>query len=106
MLRCTRGQATVELVALLPLLALLAAAVWQAALLGHGLWSAGAASRAASRALAVGADPLPVARRIVPGARVSAGDDGEVTVTVPIRAVAGGATLTRVTSTARFEPQR
>ena len=111
MLRCARGQATVELVALLPLLVLLALGVWQAAVAGHTIWSAGAAARAGSRALAVGGDWRAAALRVIPprartATRVRPGDDGAITVTVPIRAVAGGPTLTRVTSSARFEPQR
>jgi Flp pilus assembly protein TadG len=111
MLRSQRGQATVELVALIPLLVLLAAGVWQAAVLGHVAWSAGAAARAGSRAAAVGGDARAAALRVVPAAaraaaRVREARDGAVSVTVPVRAVAGGATLARVTSTARFEPQR
>jgi TadE-like protein len=111
MLRCARGQATVELVALLPVLVLLVAAVWQAALFGHAAWSAGAAARAGSRAAAVGGDARRAALRVVPGgarsaARVRAAGDGRVTVTVPVRAVASGTTLARVTSSARFAPQR
>jgi hypothetical protein len=106
MLRCARGQATVELVALLPLLGVLALASWQVAIAGHAMWSAGAAARSASRALAVGGDWQAAARRLAPTARARETDDGGVRVTVPIRAVAGGSTLARVSSTARFEPQR
>jgi hypothetical protein len=111
MLRCARGQATVELVALLPLLVLLALGVWQAAVAGHAIWSAGAAARAGSRALAVGADWRAAALHAVPprarsSARLRSTTDGRVTVTVPIVTVTGGAPLTRFTSSARFEPQR
>src|SRR5688572_25732698 len=111
MLRCARGQATVELVALLPLLVLLALGVWQAAVAGHAIWSAGAAARAGYRALAVGADWRAAALRVIPArarasARVRSNDEGAITVTVPIVAVTGGRPLTRFTSAARFEPQR
>ena len=51
-----RGQATVELVALLPVLAALLAALWQAVLAGQAVWAATTAARAAARADAVGAD--------------------------------------------------
>jgi hypothetical protein len=105
-----RGQATVELVALLPALAVLALGVWQVAVAGHTVWAAGAAARAASRALAVGGDPVPVARRLVPRrlaaeVRVREGSDGTVRVSVPVRSVVGGHTITRVAAVARFEPQ-
>ena len=106
MLRDARGQASVETVSLLPLVAVLAAGVWQAAVCGHAVWSAGAAARAASRAVAVGADAGRAASRVARGASVVERGDGSVRVTVPVRAVAGGATLARFSSTARFEPQR
>jgi Flp pilus assembly protein TadG len=100
------GQASVELVALVPLLAVLAATVWQAALAGHAVWSASAAARAASRVLAVGGDPAATARRIAGRAtRLRTTDAGAVRVTVPIRTITG-ATLVTYTTTARFEPQR
>ena len=111
MFRCTRGQASVELVALLPLLAVLAAGVWQAAVAGHAMWSAGAAARSASRALAVGGDAGGAARRVLParlrdGARVRERDGVEVAVTVPIRALGSGRRLAAYTATARFAAQR
>ena len=102
-----RGQATVEFVALLPLLGLLALAVWQAALAGHTIWSASSAARAASRVVAVGGEPDKTVRHLAGSrARVHTARDGAVRVTVPIPAVAGGADLTTFTTTARFEPQR
>ena len=48
--RRTDGQAAAELVALLPLAALLIAGAWQLALAGHAAWAADAAARAAARA--------------------------------------------------------
>ena len=101
------GQATVEFVALLPLLGLLALAVWQAALAGHAIWSASSAARAASRVVAVGGEADKTVHRLAGRrARVRTGKDGAVRVTVPIPAVAGGVDLTTFTTTARFEPQR
>ena len=82
-----RAQASVELVALLPLLAVLALGVWQAALAGHAAWASGAAARAAARAAAVEGDAAagPAARRALPrslraGARVAVAGDGAVRV--------------------------
>src|SRR3982750_1043904 len=60
-----RGQATVELVGVLPLLAVLGFAVWQAAVVGQAFWMAGAAARAAARAEAL--------RRGRPGAGTGCG---------------------------------
>jgi hypothetical protein len=53
-LRSTRGQASVELVALLPLLALNALALWQGVVAAQAAWLAGGAARAAARAQALG----------------------------------------------------
>jgi hypothetical protein len=101
------GQATVEFVAMLPLLAVLALGVWQAAVAGHAIWSASAAARTASRVVAVGGDAEKAVHRIAGRrARVRDGGDGAVRVTVPIRAVTGGRDLATFSTTARFEPQR
>jgi hypothetical protein len=108
--RDERGQASVELVALLPLLVVLGFAVWQAAVAGQALWLAGSAARAAARAEALGDDPAPAARGVLPprledGLRVRARADGGVAVTVRIPAVIGGGTMTSTTARARFVPQ-
>src|SRR3954452_3027912 len=63
-----RGQATVELVGVLPLVVVLGFAVWQAAVAGQAMWMAGAAARAAARAAAVGAGARAGGRHR-PGAR-------------------------------------
>src|SRR4051812_50222042 len=86
-----RGQATVELVGVLPLVVVLGFAVWQAAVAGQALWMAGAAARAAARAAAVGTDPEAAARAVLPprledGLRVRAQDDGGGRGTVRIPA--------------------
>ena len=60
------GQATVELVALLPVLVALLAGLWQAALAGNAFWAATTAASAAARAHAVGADPGQAARSRLP----------------------------------------
>ena len=110
-LHSARGQATVELVALLPILVVLGMGVWQVAVAGHAVWAAGAAARAAARAEAVGGDAEAAARRLLPGrvrraAEVESGDGGEVRVEVPIPAVVGGGSLFTTTARARFQPQR
>ncbi len=105
------GQATVELVALLPALVLCGAIVWQLALAGQAAWGAGTAARAAARAHAVGADARATAarslpHRLRPGLRVRATAAGEVGVTVAVPSVLSRRPLTTVTSRARFAPQR
>ncbi len=110
--RAEQGQASIELTALLPLLAVAAAVAWQLCVAGHAAWSAGAAARAAARAHAVGADARAAAARVLTarlraGMRVRAEADGTVVVGVPVPAVLGGdGSLTTVTSRARFAPQR
>jgi hypothetical protein len=105
-----RGQATVEFVGVLPLVVVLGFGVWQGAVAGQAVWMAGAAARAAARAEALGFDPAPAARAVLPprledGLRVRARDDGGVRVTLRIPAVVGGA-LGTTSSGARFVPQR
>jgi hypothetical protein len=104
------GQATVELVALLPLIAALLVALWQLALAGHATWAASAAARAAARAHAVGADPRRAARDHLPhnlerGLAVEAAEGGEVELTIRIPTLLGLPGLGRAKATARFEPQ-
>jgi hypothetical protein len=104
-----RGQAAVELVALLPLVALVAAALLQAALAGHAMWAAAQAARAGARAAAVGADPRTAVRAALParlahGVRVRRGSTGEVRVAVRIPSVAG-LRLGAVEQRARFAAQ-
>ncbi|HUR86287.1 MAG TPA: hypothetical protein VMY78_13170 [Solirubrobacteraceae bacterium] len=106
-----RGQASVELVALLPLLAVLAGVLWQATIAGQAVWLAGSAARAAARASAVGADAGSAARRVLP-ARLERGlavhrlpgADGGVRVTIAIPAIVGGS-LSRVSARARLQDQ-
>ena len=104
------GQATVELVALLPLLVVVLAGAWQAVLAGQAAWAAGAAARAAARAHAVGTDPARAARTHLPGAlerglRVTAGSDGDVEVRVRIPSLPGLPSPGHANAGARFEPQ-
>lgn len=104
------GQAAVELVAVLPIVALLAMALWQLAVAGQAAWLAGAAARAAARAHAVGSDAAGGARAVLPprlerGLRVRTSTDGTVTVTVGVPLVVGPSTLGTIEGRAHFEPQ-
>jgi hypothetical protein len=109
--RSEAGQAAAELVALLPLAALLLAGAWQLAVAGHAVWAADAAARAAARAAAVGDDARAAASRSLPGglergARVRDRGEGRVDVTVRIPPVLGLPVLGHTTATAHFRPQR
>ena len=104
------GQATVEFVAVLPLLAFLLAVLWQLALVGYAEWGVGAAARAAARADAVGADPQAAAREHLAGSlrhdvevrRVAGGD---VRVAIRIPTLPGVPALGHARATGHFEPQ-
>lgn len=104
------GQATAELVALLPLLAVLGLCLWQAVVAGHAVALAGAAARSAARARAVGGDSGAAARSVLPrrleqGLLVRERSGGSVWVAVRVPAVLGRPRLGAVTSEARFAPQ-
>jgi len=90
-IRAEHGQASVELVAMLPLVLLACAIVWQLALAGHAAWACAHAARAAARAEAVGQDGARAARSVLPqrlerGLRVRrrAGGGVRVSVRVPL----------------------
>jgi hypothetical protein len=105
------GQATVELVALLPLVGVLATLLWQALLAGATVWLSGGAARAAARAVAVGGDPVAAARAALParlerGLLVRRARDGAVAVVLRVPAALGHGSIAPVTTRARFEAQR
>ena len=92
-MRSERGQASVEMVAVLPLVALVGAIVWQLALAGQSLWLCANAARAAARAEAVGGDGEAAARSALPeslerGLRVESGSGGSVRVEVMVPIIA------------------
>lgn len=60
------GQASVELIAVVPLILLAGAVAWQLALAGHSAWLAAHAARSAARADAVGEAPAEAARSALP----------------------------------------
>lgn len=84
-----RGQASVELVAVLPCVLLVAAVVWQLVLVGHAAWLTAQAARAGARADAVGRDAEAAARSTLPrslerGLEVDRAGNGGVRVSVRI----------------------
>lgn|SRR6185436_12934836 len=108
--RSSSGQATVELIAVLPLVAVLLAALWQLALVGYAEWSATAAARAAARAEAVGGDPVAAARShlagsLRPGLRVVTLSAGAVRVAVRVPTLPGLPWHGHARSVGHFEPQ-
>jgi hypothetical protein len=83
------GQASVELVAVLPVVILIGAVVWQLALAGHAAWLTANAARAAARAEIVGRSATSAARSALPrslegGLEVKRLDRGRVRVSVRI----------------------
>jgi hypothetical protein len=64
--RAESGQASVEAVAIVPMVLLAAAVAWQLVLTGHTLWLCANAARAAARADLVGASPARAARSALP----------------------------------------
>lgn len=89
-LLCQRGQATVEFVGVLPLIALAGLVAWQLVLVGHVAWDAAGAARSAARAKLIGRDAAAAARSALPPplraqTRVaSAGSGVRVSVPVPL----------------------
>jgi len=108
-----RGQATVEFVALLPLVAVLAGLLWQAVVAGQAVWLAGSAARAAARASALGADARVAARGVLPQrlerglviVERPGGRDEGVRVAIRIPSVVGDTRLGTITARARLRDQ-
>lgn len=80
--RCTRGQASVELVGILPLAVLVALAIGQLLAAGAARELAGSAAEAGAAAILQGTDPKAAARDALPG-----WSDGHVDVAVTGRRV-------------------
>jgi hypothetical protein len=105
------GQASIELIALLPALALIATLAIQALLAGGTLWLTATAAREAARARALGGDPEAAARTALPswsreGLQVTTEREDGVRVRVEIPSLVGGLRLGSVSVPARMEPQR
>jgi pilus assembly protein CpaE len=84
---CECGQASVELLGVLPAVLLVGAVVWQLALAGHTAWLTAHAARAAARAEVVGRDGRAAARSALPkslrrGLRFKRESSGRVRVRV------------------------
>ena len=84
-----KGQASAELVAVLPLVLLVAAIGWQLALAGWSAWACANAARVAARADAVGGDEEAAARSALPdslerGLRVERREGAAVRVRLPV----------------------
>jgi hypothetical protein len=102
-----RGQASVELVAVIPVLILGLLVAVQMALAGWALWTAGVAARAGARAAHVGGDPEAAASSAVPAplrseAEVDVGGRVEVRVSAP--SLVPGVPRIPVTAAARLAP--
>ena len=79
------GQATVELLAVVPVLLALGLVAWQLILVGHTAWMSAHAARAAARAELVGQEPKAAARSVLRDADVDTRDSAtRVEVPVPI----------------------
>jgi pilus assembly protein CpaE len=88
-IRSEAGQASVELVAVLPLVLLVGLLLWQLALAAHTAWLCANAARVAARAEAVGRSGRDAARSAVPagmrdGLRVSRDSDDRVRVRLAV----------------------
>jgi TadE-like protein len=100
------GQASVEFVAVLPVLTVCLVIAAQAVVAGWALWSAGNAARAGARAEHVGSDAEAAARRALPGAlragaAIRSGDGVRVRVRVP--ALVPGVALPSVAAAAKLD---
>jgi pilus assembly protein CpaE len=111
-LRSERGQASVELIGVLPLALLALLVAWQLVLAGHTLWLCAQAARVAARAEAVGRDPAAAARSALPhalerGLRVQRRRKGgvEVAVRVPLLSRRFGGPIS-VSATSSFGGRR
>jgi TadE-like protein len=89
-----RGQATIETVALLPVLAVCALGAWQVLVVAWALLAAGDAAHAGARALLSSEPAKPAIRRALPGSMRSGVDveigAGQVRVTVRVPSVIPG----------------
>ena len=100
------GQASVELVAILPALAVSLVIAAQTVVVGWALWSAGNAARAGARAEQVGSDARAAARDALPGllrpgAAIRSGDGVRVKVRVP--ALLPGVTMPSVSAASTLD---
>lgn len=103
-----RGQASAELVAIVPALLVAVLIAAQIGIVGWALWSAGSAARAGARAAHVGGDAEQAARSALPGrlrrgARVS--DEGQVRVRVRVPSLIPGVPRVPLEAGAGLDPE-
>lgn len=103
-----RGQASAELVAIVPALLIAVLIAAQIGVVGWALWSAGSAARAGARASHVGGDAEKAARSALPGrlrrgARVT--DEGQVRVRVRIPSLLPGLPRVPLEARAGLDPE-
>jgi hypothetical protein len=106
--RAQRGQASVELIAAIPVVLLCAVVATQLALTGWALWAAGSAARAGARASYVGGDPEAAAGSAVPAPLRGDADvaaEGRVTVRVSAPSLVPGLPRIPVGASARLSPE-
>lgn len=100
------AQASVELVAVLPALAVCLVIAGQTVAVGWALWSAGNAARAGARAEQVGSDASVAAREALPGSlragAVIRSDDG-VRVRVRVPALLPGISMPSVSASSTLD---
>ena len=101
--RARRGQASVELVAILPALLVCVVIAAHALPTGWALWSAADAARSGARAEHVGGDAERAARRALPTSRVRSDEEG-VVVRVDVPGLLPGIRERSVAATTRLEP--
>ena len=103
------GQASVELLAVIPLVLVLGWGVWQAAIAGLTAERAAHAARVASRASAVGANARKAVERVLPKSllqnAVIQSRAGRATVRLRVPSVLPGLVLGTVTAAASFPEQ-
>src|SRR6185295_5901536 len=100
------GQASVELVAVLPALAVCLVIAAQTVVVGWALWSAGNAARAGARAEVVGSDPESAARRALPAplrGEAEIHEGGGVQVKVRIPALIPGTTMPSISAASTLD---
>jgi hypothetical protein len=100
------GQASVELVAVLPALAVCLVIAGQTVVVGWALWSAGNAARVGARAEQVGSNAGAAARRALPGSLRGGAeirDDDGVRVKVRVPALLPGISMPSVTAASTLD---
>ena len=100
------GQASVELVAVLPALVVCTLIAGHLVAAGWALWSAGNAARAGARAEVVGGDPGRAARSALAGPLrrgATVGGDGFTRVSVRVPGLLPGARLGRLSASSSLD---